>query len=487
MWADQQKKKKANLRAAAADEEMAGVTFSPELNERSKQLLERRNRRQKRQQKSHPHADPVESALLVMEEARADRVEELRAQRYLEECTGTPVITEKAKKLPRTGDVAERLYSLHQTKLEIRDEIEANARMTARDLCTPTVTASPYNRPRSRDVPIEDDMLAREALRRRETERRIAELDFEREQARKPFINPKSVELARNRPVRSPRKVEDPTTSLTFTPVINARSKELDRGKGMSLDDRVEYLHKSREISQLDVEHVPTAREIEDEVEATFTPTITPAPGPATTSGVDVVERLMSWNTEREIRRLEAQEMVMVDEPEYPHSPAIIGDAPTPDPTNWVAGVDRFIERQQRARVEKARVAGSPGPNTGWRPRVTVPKEFRFNQRPAEPIASLQKPTVRRGKRQGRTTPSKATPTPTRLDSEVDPTPASPDQTPTLPEALSPTVLTDYSVILGSMAMGGKVTPEYMERRREKETVVAGIRECQVVRPWKAD
>ncbi len=458
-WLDQNKRKHQAMRSEAAKAEMDGVTFSPSLNERSRRLAERKERKKK----IAGLDDVVEDALIQAGVMAAEKSHDRQRQQFIEECSGVPAITDQAHAIPRPEHVTDRLYSMSAARRTTRAHMEAELEVLRREASTPAIGATVESMEGSmrRGVVIEDELLAREAVRQQHIEDRLIELQMEEERQRIPHINPTSRRLAAERDTTAPRTrkpvaLDEPT----FHPEINAKSRELDRGGGMPLEERVEYLHRSRDMVRS--VRVPTMREVEDEIESTFTPKITSTGG--SRNPKETANRLLRWGQDRADRIAAAHLQQSREQPVFSHKPHTI---PTPThtaPTNRVEGVARHVLKQRRAREARELKEGGERKKK-WRPRITVPQEFVLGERPRGRIAALSKPTgparvkkvIRKSSSRTSRRSSQAPTTSvslTDLTTDSSMTDSMTESDMSSSRSPSPTVLTDYSVVLASMPSG---------------------------------
>ncbi|KAG9396647.1 hypothetical protein J8273_1664 [Carpediemonas membranifera] len=497
-WAEQQKRHIEAKRTQAEAEEMVGATFTPKLNARSEKLARRRPR----------PANNIEVALIQQGTIDAENRQRVQQECMLKGLTGTPQITRRARDLQREDDVCERLYRLDESKRRSHEEARIVKHAEAISMATPATNTSGYER--SRALPIEDDILLRDAHRRNLINQKMTILEELNRKARKPMINKNSERIAREK-----RELEKELHALygdkaqfervrkkyvpeqpTFTPTINKVSKDMEKARFTSTEEHIEWLHMSRELAGPQ-EHVPTASELEDLAESTFKPKITTPPVPLPQG--DVVDRLYSWKHAKEERLYEAQVNKVVEEPSYSFTPAINREVPKPEPAQEIVGIDSYVERQRKARAMRAAKEQDMGPNRRWKPRVTRPKEFHFHTRPRVRITALERPSdggkARRIRRSSRSQ-SELSMTDTADTTEPDQSPglgtlkvAPPSldlpPPPEPVEVMSPDVITDYSVILSRVEPTSEpATPDHAQMRADRDKTMTGIREA-VRRPWR--
>ncbi|KAG9392906.1 hypothetical protein J8273_5718 [Carpediemonas membranifera] len=501
-WAEQQKRKLEAKRTQIEAEEMENVTFSPAINPRSERLARRRSR---------PTHTNIETTLF--EEALAEQ----RTPKV--ESTPTARTSQPSPPAARGEAVHERLYRMHETIQQSHEHARQQREVESAGGGTPSTNTGFL---RIRTMPIEDDLLLRDMEARSIRDQRARAAEEMARRAHQPAINQNSERMAMEKRALDLEllKMYGPNAEFesireryvpeqpSFTPKINRSSRDMEKARFTSTEEHIEWLHMSRELAGPQ-EHVPTASELEDLAESTFKPKITTPPVELPEG--DVVDRLYGWKQIRDARiaAIAAAKAEAEADPGYSFTPTVNRDPPPRPLSEGVAvgGLDRFLQRQAKARELRAEREQALAPRTPvGRGKVTKPREFSFSNKPGK-IAALDQPVSRRWTRGRRgkagrgsagpsatNTPS-VTATSSAVSSEAPTEQGSPQPTvprldvasPSSEGPLSPEVITDYSLILSMVAPSTtSATPDYQTRRVDRDAVVSGLRRRKEGdKPWR--
>ncbi|KAL3931024.1 MAG: hypothetical protein SGPRY_001293 [Prymnesium sp.] len=439
--------------AARREGEMSGVTFTPEINARSRSLAEQweekgpllhrmndwaiardaalRAAQQEAEKQLASQLQPPQlsqgSLQLIARMGRHGRAEEGdtpsqtsdsqslsggRVASSAEEALRVPQITSRAASLCRSGEVGSRLHEYAAMyagrKQLLRQTLLAEQRgMSSTSLKSTLSSSGP-------PTTLEEDLSRRE-------ERRAARLAAEEARfPHKPKIDPRSAVLAgkrrsasfsvrRHRPEAREATAADTLRSgvdahalgeeCTFAPRLDEASLWLQRGAPTG-SERLAKLHALHAAAEARRQAVRDAKEGEELEGCTFAPVLArrrgerEGGGMAESGAVDVADRCCAWAMRRdaELRR-ERDQRVANEFEECTFQPKMCAGRSSVCNDGFrpfAIGVDEFVSRYRKAKEDRERAATPPA--CSWTGRTTVPVEFHFNTNERGAIRSLCRP-----------------------------------------------------------------------------------------------
>ncbi len=360
----------------------------PTINDKSARLAQ--GRRASRNQSNVGEA--------LYSDAHASRLNrEILVQQHFENVEkdyGRPAITKQAAELVRQGPVSDRLY-----KDAVKKQQPSKRKSNEKKEIAVVENTSAINRSESLYLRALDSIKAREAASR-------AQDSIARKRA-KPRLNAKTKQLAKDMGQSSTERLLSTASSsrrsssrvhlgeqdLTFKPKINKNSvrilqqQEQQQGEPASdgesnattstPHDRLYSEYSQRCARRATLEAQKSTRDSETLKECTFKPSITPfASSAATGESESFVDRSLEWEQRRQSRldaqRRAQQEAENVDR-ECTFKPLINTRKQQTTRNIKPKGIEQYMERQRRAREERARLAQPPSPKVKWNNKITIP------------------------------------------------------------------------------------------------------------------
>eukprot|EP00760_Papus_ankaliazontas_P035909 PhM_4_TR8081/c0_g1_i1/m.5988 len=416
MWQQKREEEREALRTKKIIAEMAEVRGTPEIDERSARLAERKKQRDGLEGFSHLDT--------MLERDRLSRLSAWERQQHelRNSQPGNPRITAYAATMPRDGDVFDRLYSTSYEN-EAKRAVLHQSRVNEEGMeCSysPRITRNASSIVRER--PVEEDLLDRHAQSRAMQEEQVR-LMMERERdLHTPAINPVSDEIASRLPETSRERLYKPKsryydpTEYPFQPNLGHNSSQDDTGSdeksgrkqgadtGRRQHERIDQMYQREMQRQEKLDQLRAEEEDRMMADCTFRPT-TRFPSGRTDSAAQplrVYNRVTQWARRRDQKIIEQRQEKTRQElaecsfrpdmstTQSPQRSEASNNNTIYDGNAW--GYDEFVERQREARRRQQEKA-TKGWTTGdrWRNEVTVPQEFQLGKRD-KPIRSLQKP-----------------------------------------------------------------------------------------------
>ena len=282
-------------------EESVECSFRPTLNKQTERIMKSKNKHSK------DSAKPVGERLIEQAEANREKQEELRRRRDEEaRQAAKPEVAPHSSNLPRSGDVADRLYNLAEQSRQKKRSMERRAKIeetyldkeTGRPLYQPQINKSSeamVRRQRGTNMKVEDSLVKKgEVYQQRQQQRALREDATCREKQRATKINQRSEKLA----VQLEQRTQTTATDRLAKPIGSVRKNTLETLPKYSFKPKL-----NRNTSEI-LEHqhgipLPPRPRMDQEHLGDVTTLRPPSPLAATAKRATIAERSALWEKKR--------------------------------------------------------------------------------------------------------------------------------------------------------------------------------------------